>query len=117
MPGSKPHGKDWLARWWQSNMPTRESLEQSRAGNLQAGDQQEDADQQAERDAARHRAAREAPQFGREHAVRDGPQQPVPLHRLAGRQVTTRPRRETPEYAQDDRVIDTGATSVIRDPA
>ena len=22
--------KDWLARWWQSNMPTRESLEQSR---------------------------------------------------------------------------------------
>ncbi len=30
MSGNKSHGKDWLVRWWHSNMPTRESLEQSR---------------------------------------------------------------------------------------
>ena len=77
-------------------LPRNGHAEQSRADDLKPGDHEEDADQQADGDPARHRAAGEAPEFAVQDALAERLHPAAPGQLLAARHVAfaaQRPRR------------------------
>src|SRR3546814_17745648 len=75
---------------WSSDVCSSD-LEQRDSQYLHAWDQEEDADEQAQRGPARHRRAREAPQMAVRDAVRERPDETAREQFLARRRVAAAP--------------------------
>src|SRR3546814_2708014 len=75
---------------WSSDVCSSD-LEQRDSQYLHAWDQEEDADEQAQRGPARHRRAREAPQMAVRDAVRERPDETAREQFLARRRVAADP--------------------------
>ena len=70
-----------------ATLPRKRHADQRRADDLQPRHHQEDADEQADRDTARHGAAGEAPQVGFADALAERLQPAAVLDLVAGRRV------------------------------